>query len=412
MVREVEVNQLPTIAPTLADLPHVPIDALVPFQGELKELSEREYSKLKKSILTEGIFTPFFVWQDNGIGRIIDGHQRERVMSREGWQMDVPVIYIDAANEQEAKRKLLLVSSQYGRVTQEGWDAFTFDLDGDWLKESVHFDALPFVFGDWETADNEQGESQDAEAQTSRADELQEIWQVQTGQLWRLPSRTAGHEHRLICGDCTDRDVVAGLMGGEKAEVICTDPPYNVGKADWDVDILPLLGDAARVWAEYLDKDFGIAFWFCSTKYLPQTIDRVSPHIPYRWLFIWNPSNNMAHGVIGFQKFTPALVLGFGKVHRGDMQDLQTIPIIVQNDKSGHPTPKPLPLFSYILEKAAINGGVIADFFGGSGTTMVGCENLGKQCRMVEISPAYCSVILQRYLDAFGITPELITTPG
>lgn len=138
--------QLPTIAPALADLPHVPIDALVPFQGELKELSERQYSKLKKSILTEGIFTPFFVWHDNGIGRIIDGHQRERVMSREGWQMDVPVIYIDAANEQEAKRRLLLVSSQYGRVTQEGWDAFTFDLDSDWLKESVHFDALPFVF--------------------------------------------------------------------------------------------------------------------------------------------------------------------------------------------------------------------------------------------------------------------------
>lgn len=145
---------LPRIAPELADLPHVPISALIPFQGELKELSEREYNKLKKSITDNGLFVPFFVWKENG--KLLDGHQRLRVFIREGWQLDVPVIWISAASEQEAKQKLLLISSQYGRVTQEGWDSFTFDLEDDWIKSSVNFDALPFVFGVWLDNQDEQ----------------------------------------------------------------------------------------------------------------------------------------------------------------------------------------------------------------------------------------------------------------
>lgn len=136
-----------TIAPELKDLPHVPIDSLEPFQGDLKELSKREYAKLKKSLLDNGIIVPFFVWKETG--KILDGHQRERVFINEGWLMDVPVIYISADSEQDAKQKLLVISSQYGRVTQEGWDGFTFDLDDEWIKQTVNFDALRFVFEDF-----------------------------------------------------------------------------------------------------------------------------------------------------------------------------------------------------------------------------------------------------------------------
>jgi len=134
----------PKIATELKDLPHVPVASLEPLQGNLKELTEREYNKLKKSIDENGVIVPFFVWLEEG--KLIDGHQRQRLFMTEGWAIDVPVVYISAANEQDAKQKLLVVSSQYGKVTQEGWDEFTYDLDTDWLAETTHFDALPYVF--------------------------------------------------------------------------------------------------------------------------------------------------------------------------------------------------------------------------------------------------------------------------
>ncbi len=134
----------PTVAPELSGLDHVPVTSLEPFQGDLKELSQREYNKLKKSILENNLIVPFFVWLETG--KLLDGHQRQRVFVKEGWDMDVPVVYISAASEQDAKRKLLVISSQYGKVTQEGWDTFTWDLEDDWLMQTVQFDALPWVF--------------------------------------------------------------------------------------------------------------------------------------------------------------------------------------------------------------------------------------------------------------------------
>jgi len=146
-------------------------------------------------------------------------------------------------------------------------------------------------------------ESKDAEPQISRADELQKEWQVEAGQMWRLPSRTEGQEHRLICGDCTDADVVARVMGGGMAEMVWTDPPYGVAVGD-------------------------------KNKYLNSIA----------------PSNRVEE-----------------------------------------------------------NGEIILDPFSGSGTTIIAAENLSRQCRACEISPPYVAVTLQRYQDAFNITPELVS---
>jgi len=141
-------NKLPNIADELAGLDHVPVASIEPFQGDLKELSEREYNKLKKSILENNLIVPFFVWLETN--KLLDGHQRQRVFMREGWLIDVPVVYISAKSEQDAKRKLLVISSQYGKVTQEGWDTFTWDLEDDWLQSTVQFDAIKWVFDDIE----------------------------------------------------------------------------------------------------------------------------------------------------------------------------------------------------------------------------------------------------------------------
>lgn len=141
----------PLIAASLFDLPRVSVTTLEPFQGNLKELSIRNYAKLKRSLLEHGIIVPFFVWKETN--KILDGHQRQRVFETEGWNMGVPVVYISAENEQEAKRKLLVIAAQYGKVTQDGWDEFVWNLPD--AVEITHFDALPFVFFDWDSEGNE-----------------------------------------------------------------------------------------------------------------------------------------------------------------------------------------------------------------------------------------------------------------
>jgi DNA modification methylase len=425
-------HTLPRVALELADLPHVPITDLAPFQGELKELTEREYNKLKKSILENGLIVPFFVWQE--AKKLLDGHQRRLVFIKEGWLMSVPVVYISAASEQDAKKKLLVISSQYGKVTQEGWDTFTFDLPDDWIQETVHFDALPFVF-DYDEVGNGAGESQDAEPQTNRSEELQEIWQVQPGDLWRLPSRTAGQCHYLICGDCTDRAVVERVMGGERAELVVTDPPYGVEYADKN-KFLNAISPANRIQTpienDHQSKEETQAMWkaaFCEMSavmlpgavvycFMPQGGDQMmmmmmmmmmGAGIEPRHELIWLKNNHVLGRVDYAYKHEPILYAWKAGGHKfyGDFQtSILEFPKPQRSDM--HPTTKPTALLERLVSNSSRVGSVVYDPFVGSGTTIIAAENLGRQCRAIEISEAYTAVCLQRYRDAFKIEPELI----
>lgn len=390
------------IALELADLPHVPVTALEPFQGNLKELTAREYNKLKKSLQENGVIVPFFVWQETG--KLLDGHQRQRVFMREGWHVDVPVVYISADDVQDAKRKLLVISSQYGKVTQDGWDEFTFDLDDDWLHDTVQFDALPFVFGDLGD-DGEPAESSDAEPQVNRAEELRAEWGVELGQMWRLPSRTAGQEHRLICGDCAD-------YWRSEVESLVWDP-------EWDTNPMPPGYASALVFTDgYRMRDcvetFGppswVFTWDCvSSWYTPNRPLRRAKYClwygdidQYRFDGAhYGDSGNVREVVNTRGSYT------FRPDPRGKhLSDVFSAPIAAPHANSEHNHSKPSDWIRMLLGNCT--RGEIYDPFCGSGESIIAAENLARQCRAVEISPAYVAVALQRYQDAFGITPELI----
>ena len=112
----------------------LPIDRILEFQGELKTLSKDNEKKLRNSILKFGFIAPFFVWDDKGEWRLLDGHQRLKTllkMREEGYDIPLlPVDYIEADSEEDAKRKLLHISSQYGEFSPEGFENFTLELDG------------------------------------------------------------------------------------------------------------------------------------------------------------------------------------------------------------------------------------------------------------------------------------------
>ena len=112
----------------------LPIDRILEFQNDLKTLSKDNEKKLRNSILKFGFIAPFFVWDDKGEWRLLDGHQRLKTllkMREEGYDIPLlPVDYIEADNEEDAKRKLLHITSQYGEFSTDGFENFTFGLDG------------------------------------------------------------------------------------------------------------------------------------------------------------------------------------------------------------------------------------------------------------------------------------------
>jgi len=246
----------------------------------------------------------------------------------------------------------------------------------------------------------------DAEPQIDKADELRAKWGVEPGQLWELG------DHRLLCGDSTKKEDVERVMGGEKAALCLTDPPYGVqrdkgfggavgfgGKGkkiarraysdEWDserpdrvaFDLMQSNSDLCIVWGGNFFADL-----------LPQ-----SKH----WL-VWDKLQTMP--TFGDCE----LAWTNSDRHSVKKYTVEYNGLIGKEKERFHPTQKPVALFSATLKDYAEAGVTIYEPFSGSGTTIIACEQLGRKCRAIEISPAYVAVALQRWADATGKTPKLV----
>ena len=269
----------------------------------------------------------------------------------------------------------------------------------------------------------------DAEPQIDRAAELQEKWQVKTGDLWKIG------EHRLLCGDSTKRDDVEKVMGGEKIELVWTDPPYGVAVGDKN-KYLNSIARSNRI-EENLENDTLEEAEL--VKMLCQSFDNMivyctagagwyvaAPAGPLHILFgqvlkdrgIWRQTiqwvkNNSTFSPMGVCYHWQAEPIFFGWLPNGGHRyyggrKQTTVWNIDRPLKSPeHPTMKPVELVARAVVNTSQECEIVADPFVGSGTTIVACQNLGRKCRAIEISPEYCSVTLQRMATAFpGIEIE------
>jgi DNA modification methylase len=346
-------------------------------------------------------------------GRLLDGHERV-------WQAlqndnaDVPYILVDVPESEEGK--IIATFDQIGAMAEidtEKLDALLQDIQTDnadlmeFLSDFAEGEGL--YFGE-ETPEDDPG------PQIDKAEELREKWGVESGQMWQLG------DHRIICGDCTDAAVVDRLMGGEKAGICITDPPYGVkytgGTKKWTMlendDEVNMYGASLPLIYEYTEEKAALYLAFASANARSVYNSIEDNRYAQRALIIWN-KNHAQFGAMGSQykqKHEPIMYCykkGQSPYWFGPNNEVTVWDIDRSSVNEFHPTQKPIELY----ERALINSSKIAfiayEPFLGSGTSVIACERLNRQCRGIEIEPKYIAVTLERWHEMTGREPVLIT---
>ena len=425
----------------------LPIDRLLEFQGNLKRLTQQNREKLMASILEKGFIAPIFVWDDAGEYRLLDGHQRLKTllwMRQQGWDIPMlPVDIIEADTEKDAKEKLLLIASQYGDFTTDGYKEFAEGLDLD--TESVRLSDGTF----------ELPESEDEDEDTKGDDNAPDIEDdpiSKPGEIYHLG------KHRLMCGDSTDSEQVAKLMDGEKADLWLTDPPYNVdyhGKTTGatikndkqeDAQFKAFLISAFKTALQNLKDGGAFYIWHgegynfrasmkeCGGEIRETLIWNKSSFVicrqDYQWkhescLYGWKDGAGLYWdgGRSQTTVFDEATEYNPKKMTKEELtilcqqlleerKTVKTTVIDIEKPARSieHPTMKPVKLFQLQIENSTRKGEIVLDTFAGSGTTIIASEKAGRKARVMELDPKYCDVIRRRWTkwaEENGIDPGL-----
>jgi len=383
---------------------------LVPWEHNPRYSTEVQAERITDSHRVFGQAETLAIDAENNV---LNGHQRLNAWLAEyGPDFEIDARKADKVFDEAEKQAFTAMlhvaavgSWNFTEIANWGWDAdelASFGFDDYKIKE-WHDNA--FSLEELRGSNRKEEPGEDTEPQIDKAAELQKKWKTELGQLWQLG------EHRLICGDCTDEAVVERAMGGEKANLQLTDPPYGIN----------LPGNANR---------FGIA----TDKSRKSTKEEWDKSIPDKQAFdniFATSKNQIVFGANYFWEYFYSSQCYIIWDKRGDMPDVPFADTefawtsfvkkpsvkytvinhgFIRDEKEDrlHPTQKPLKLWTNILEDFSKDSELIADFFDGSGTTIIACQNLNRRCRAIEIDPGYVAVSLERYFQHTGIKPVLI----
>ena len=378
----------------------VPIDHLVPYARNARIHSKEQILQLRASLREFGFVNPVIVDRDLNI---IAWHGRVAAAKAEGLT-EVPCVFAEHLTDAQ-KRAYILADNRL--ALSAGWDEELLALEFGELKD-LGFDLELTGFGAKEIEKLFAGDGGDAEDDDfDLTAALEEAAFVLPGDVWTLG------RHRLICGDATDAATVKKLMDGRKANLVLTDPPYNVSfesasglkikndsmKAEQFYDFLFSAfrnladnlepGGSAYIFhadteGENFRKAFREAGFHLSGTCVWVKDSFVMGRSPYQWqhepiLYGWLKTGTHKW----YAGRSEATIWSFAKPKRN----------------SDHPTSKPLDLLAYPIRNSSQANGIVLDTFGGSGSTLIACEQTDRICNMLELDEKYASVILRRYAE-------------
>lgn len=360
-----------------------------------------EYEKLKRSIEQFGYVEPV-IWNEK-TGRVVGGHQRLKVLTDMGiTEVDVVVVDMDTEKEKALNIALNKISGEWDT---EKLALVIADLQGtDFDVSLTGFDPeeLEDLFRD-DVKGGVKEDDFDVEA------ELKKPTFSKAGDLWMLG------EHRLFCGDSTKPETFDLLMNGKKANLVVTDPPYNV---DYK-------GSAGKIKNDSMAEDQFEQFLLAAYQQMEAAMaDDASIYVfhsdshglAFRKAFeeagfylsgccIWK-KQSLVLGRSPYQWQHEPVLFGWKKKGKHQWYTGRKESTIWEFDKpkknKDHPTMKPIALVSYPIMNSSMTGCLVLDPFGGSGSTLIACEQTGRVCYTVELDEKFCDVIVRRYIEQVG----------
>lgn len=354
-----------------------------------------------KSIKQFGFKVPIVIDRDNVI---VAGHTRLKAAQRLGLKT-VPCIVADDLTPEQVKA-YRLADNKTGELAE--WDFSALEIELAELSEmDIDFDMSDFGF---ELSKMEEPQ-EIVEDDVPEVDEESEPI-CKLGDIWQLGN------HRLLCGDSTATADVEKLMNGEKADLLLTDPPYNVAYEGATKDKLTIQNDDMNddEFHEFLHDAFtnadsvmkeGAAFyiWHADSEGFNFRSACKGAGWKIRQCLIW-VKNSIVLGRQDYQwKHEPCLY-GWKEGAAHYFVDDRTQSTVWEFNKplrnGEHPTMKPIDLMARAINNSSRRGDNVLDLFGGSGSTLITCEQLGRRCYMMELDPKYCDVIIKRWETLTG----------
>lgn len=360
------------------------------------------YEKIKRSLRDFGYVDPV-IWNEV-TGNIVGGHQRYKVLTAEGaTEIDCVVVHIENPNDEKALNVAL------NKAVGEWEPKALADLLSDLQLAGYDVGATGFDAAEIDDLFSKVHDK-DVKDDDTKLDPETITPFVKTGDLWTLG------KHKMLCGDATKPEDLDALMGDVRANLIVTDPPYNVAyeSADGksiqndsmaDEQFFSFLLSAFQNWVPHLAEGASAYVFHADTEGLNfrRAFKEAGFHIS--GVCIW-VKNSLVLGRSPYQWQHEPVLFGWlpnGK-HKWFSDRKQTTVWNYDKPKQSkdHPTMKPIPLLAYPIKNSSAPNAVVLDTFGGSGSTLIACEQTDRVCRTMELDERYASVIVQRYVDLVG----------
>lgn len=397
----------------------LPIASLVPAAyNPRKDLQpgDPEFEKIRRSIEEFGYVEPIIVNEDM---TIIGGHQRVKVLSALGFtEIDCVIVSVD-----KTKEKALNIA--LNKITGE-WDTASLaQLLAELDKQNYNLELTGF---DWDEAEKllKTIEKADSEKDDDFEPEPPEQPISRRGDVWLLG------RHRLMCGDSTIADDMAVLLEGKRVEMVFTDPPWNVnyGATDhpsWKQRTIQNDSMSKEDFRLFLSQTFscmadalvvgGMAYVVMSAQEWGSLMPALSEN-GFHWssTIIWNKDRLVLSRKDYHTRYEPIWYGwkdGAPRIHPlTDRQQCDVWDIPRPSKSEEHPTMKPVELVERTIQNSSKRGNFVLDQFGGSGTTLIACENTGRTCYMMELDPKYADVIVHRYVEKTGGSEVFLLRDG
>ena len=399
---------------TTTDMQLVAVGKLIPYVNNARTHSPEQLTKLRSSLREFGFINPVIIDREFNV---IAGHGRIAAAKEEGME-EVPCVFVDYLTEAQKKAYILADNRM---ALDAGWDEELLRIEIESLQ-GADFDVSLTGFGEDELADlfagDEEKDVKDDGFDLSAA--LERAAFVERGDIW-----TVGR-HRLVCGDATSAEDVAALMDGKKANLIVTDPPYNVAFRSGsglsiqndsmeNGEFYTFLYNSFSQMAAHLEKGGAAYVFHADTEGLNFRKAFVDAGFHLAGVCIW-VKNSLVLGRSDYQWQHEPVLYGFLKNGKHPWYSDRKQTTIWNYDKpkrnKNHPTSKPLDLLGYPICNSSQENAIVLDTFGGSGSTMMACEQTNRICCMMELDEKYASVILRRYVEDTGDSENVYVERG